>query len=118
MTSLRTGVSTAAAGAAVFAFVPLAQAQQDSAAGPYGWHMWDGGWHLIFGPLAMVLFLAAAVAAIILLVRWLGGAGHAPHPTPPPPPHARSPLDILRERFARGQIDKAEFEERRRVLEE
>ena len=27
-------------------------------------------------------------------------------------------LDILRERFARGEIDKTEFDERRRVLEE
>ena len=27
------------------------------------------------------------------------------------------PLDILRERFARGEITQAEYEERRRVLE-
>ena len=27
-------------------------------------------------------------------------------------------LDILRERFARGEIDRAEFDERRRALEE
>jgi len=27
-------------------------------------------------------------------------------------------LDILRKRFARGEIDRAEFDERRRVLEE
>jgi putative membrane protein len=33
-------------------------------------------------------------------------------------PPTRMPLDILKERFARGEIDKAEFDDRRRVLGE
>ena len=37
--------------------------------------------------------------------------------TKPASPSDKTPLDILRERFARGEIDTTEFEERRRVLE-
>jgi putative membrane protein len=48
------------------------------------------------------------------MVRWLGGS-HGAAPLPPP---GRAPLDILKERFARGEIDKEEFEQRRRVLDE
>jgi putative membrane protein len=81
--------------------------------------MWwgGGGWYaMIFGPLFMILFLAVVIAAVALLVRWLGGPwpGTMPHPVHP----GRTPLDILKERFARGEIDKNEFEERRRVLGE
>ena len=54
---------------------------------------------------------------MVLLVRWTGGTWQAtvpPHHTLP----GRMPLDILKERFARGEIDKDEYEERRRVLGE
>ena len=66
---------------------------------------------MIFGPLIMILVLALVIAAVVLLVRWAGGQlpGGVPH-------QGRSPLDILKERYARGEIDKNEFEERRRVL--
>jgi putative membrane protein len=78
----------------------------------YGPHMmWDGGWWMLFGPLSMLLFLAALIAIVVLLVRWLttghGGSASAGR---------KMPLEILEERFARGEIDKEEFEERRRVL--
>ncbi len=80
----------------------------------YGPHMWSGGWHgWFFGPLMMIVFIAVAVVVVVLLVRWLG-ASHdrgAPYVAP-----GKTPLDILKERFARGEIDKDEFEERRRVL--
>lgn len=99
------------AGLATLAVPALALAQQER---PYYYgHMWDGGWHgWFFGPLFMMFSLVAAVIAVVLLVRWLG-----PHQGPAGPA-GRSPLDILKERFARGEIDKVEFEERRRVLGE
>lgn len=80
--------------------------------------MWDGGWYgMIFGPLFMILALAAVIAVVVLLVRWIGGPWIGVQPPYQPPP-GRTPLDILKERFARGEIDKAEFEERRRVLDQ
>jgi putative membrane protein len=70
---------------------------------------------MIFGPLFMILFLAVLVALVVILVRWLGGPWQGTYPPHQP---TRTPLDILKERFARGEIDKAEFEDRRRVLGE
>ena len=81
----------------------------------YGPHMWSVGLMMIVGPLMMIVFIAAVVAAVVLMVRWLGGPGHGTAVYPPP---GRGSLDILKERFARGEIDKEEFEERRRVLGE
>ena len=81
----------------------------------YGPHMMWGGWYgMFFGPLMMIIFIAVVVVLVVLAVRWVGGGHGSSHPSPP----ARTPLDILKERFARGEIDKEEFEERRRVLGE
>lgn len=82
----------------------------------YGPHMWNGGWYgWFFGPIMMIVFIAVAVVVVVLLVRWLGGAGHG---STSHGPLGKTPLDILKERFARGEIDKQEYEERRRVLGE
>lgn len=89
-----------------------AAAQQEP---PPGWHHY-GSWGWMFmGPLMMVAFVAAVVVLVILALRWLAGTGHHGLGAPPP---VRTPLDILKERFARGEIDKAEFEERRRLLQD
>ena len=87
-----------------------AAAQQSSPY--YGPHMWDGGWSMFLGPLWGVLFLGVLIALVVLLVRWLSASGS----TGGGVIAARTPLDILRERFARGEIDKDEFEERKRIL--
>ncbi len=81
----------------------------------YGEHMWGGGWHGWFlGPLMMVFWFALMVGAVILIVRWLGASGrNEPRRTKAD----ADALDILRARFAKGEIDKAEFEERRALLE-
>jgi putative membrane protein len=77
-------------------------------------HMWGNwGWGgMMLGPLTMLIFVAAIVVVVILLVRWLGGGSAMT----PPAPTGKTAIDILKERFARGEIDKEEFEERRRLL--
>lgn len=79
--------------------------------------MWNGGWAGWFiGPVMMLLFLAAAVAVVVLLVRWLGGTDH--HRGQPPRRHETSALEILEQRFARGEIDEEEFRKRKQALSE
>ena len=85
---------------------------------PYGnyRHMWDSGWGwwgMAFGPFMMIIFLIAIIVGAVLLVRWLNGGSTA---TVPPPPPGKTAFDILKERFARDEIDKEEFEERKRLL--
>jgi putative membrane protein len=85
---------------------------------PYGPGMmgWSGWYGMILGPLFMIIVLAAVIAVTALLLRWIGGPWHGPpHSTQTP---GRTPLDILKERYARGEIDKTEFDERRRVISE
>lgn len=78
------------------------------------YHGWGDGWGgMIFGPLMMIVFLAAVVVLVVVAIRWLAGAGH-----PAAPAGRAGPLDVLKDRFARGEIDKDEYEERRRILSE
>ena len=74
-------------------------------------HGWDWGWgHMVFGGLMMLLFWGGIILLVVLGVRWLGRG---------PESGSRSrntALEILEERFARGEIDKEEFEERKRTL--
>jgi putative membrane protein len=99
---------------AVLGFVIPTLALAQSSGGYYGHPMWGSGWHpWFFGPIMMIVFVGVVVFVIVLLVRWLGPSGHSASPHQP---SANRSLDILKERFARGEIDKEEFEERRRVL--
>jgi len=68
----------------------------------------DGGW---IGT-GMWLFWIVLIVVIVLLVRAFGSGGSAA-----PPARPDSPLDILKARYARGEIDDEEFQRRRRELE-
>jgi len=117
MTVMTMLVRMAAAALAAAAAVGPAAAQQ----GPqeYGYHMWEGGWFGWFaGPVMMIVFIAVAVVLVVLIVRWLGGPGHGHLPHMHHHAGGRTALDILKERYARGEIDREEFEERRRTLGE
>jgi putative membrane protein len=68
-----------------------------------------GGGYMFYGPVMMILVLAAIIAIVVLIVRWMGGGGQST-------PAGKSPQDILKERYARGEMTTKEFEERRKVL--
>ena len=68
--------------------------------------MWWDYWPMpfYFGPWFMILIVLLCMGMMMFMMR-----GHR---------HARDggALDILNERYARGEINQAEYEERRRVL--
>ncbi|MEO5779445.1 MULTISPECIES: SHOCT domain-containing protein [Arthrobacter] len=80
----------------------------------YGWYGDGGivGWVVM--ALMMLLFWGAVAAVVILLIRG-GRPGMGGSYGPPHPPYS-DPEQILNERFARGEIDANELNERRSVL--
>ncbi len=88
---------------------------------PYGYgQMWGGGWNwhpglVIACSIFAVLAIIGIMAIFVWLVRWaVHGFPFYRHGFPHF--HGRPALDILEERFARGEIDKAEFEDKRRSI--
>lgn len=71
---------------------------------------WGSGWGL-FG-LMHLLWWIVVLLAVIALLRWTSGRAVLGARTL----EEDRAIDILRERYARGEIDKAEFEERKREL--
>lgn len=78
-----------------------------------GWHMgeWGSGWAWSPFGFGHLLWWGLLVVGIIALWRWGAASGRAGRSAADGPA-----LRLLRERYARGEIDLEEFDERRKHL--
>lgn len=81
------------------------------------WHTVDGmGWWMVWGGLMMVLFWGAIIALIVWAVQSVGRRETGQTPTGPSGA-GPTPLEIAKERYARGDIGREEFERIKKDLE-
>ncbi len=70
-----------------------------------------GWWGMGFGWISMILFWGLVILAIAALAKWL-----MQQPSSGGSPRDKTPLQILQERYARGEIDREEYEQKRQDL--
>jgi len=84
--------------------------------GNQGYGMW-GNWGL-GGMIMMIFFWAIIIIGAILIIRYFtAGHGSTTRQVGGPVVSEHDPLEVLRDRYAKGEIDTQEFEERKRTLE-
>ena len=77
------------------------------------WYMHDGwGWWMVFGGVWMLVFWVAIIALVVWGIKSLVGHGESNGGTP----ERRDPLEIAKERYAKGQISREEFEQIKKDL--
>jgi putative membrane protein len=68
------------------------------------WGIWGIGMMVL-----MLLFWAVVIIGLVAAIRWLARQGREPR-------RDDAALDILRQRYARGEIDRDEYETKKRDL--
>ncbi|HUU04566.1 MAG TPA: SHOCT domain-containing protein [Patescibacteria group bacterium] len=71
-------------------------------------HWMEGHWGWGFG---MILFWILVIVGIVVLVKWILGQ------KPPALPQGDAALDILKKRYAKGEISREDFERMKKDLE-
>ena len=83
------------------------------------WYMHDGWGHMMgwgygmLGGFGMLLFWGVIIVLLVVFARSFMGRSSSQEPRP-----GQTALDILQERYAKGEIDKEEYEERRKTMTE
>ncbi len=72
-----------------------------------------GGWGMGFGGPFMVVFWVLVIVGVVALIRWFADQSSGADRR-----GEKRPLEILRERYARGEIDREEYEQKRKDLEQ
>lgn len=74
----------------------------------FGFKLLGGlGWIFI---ILMILWGILPIVGIVALIKWLTNRSRTTHH------YGKSPLEILKERYAKGEIDKEEFEDKKKDL--
>lgn len=71
-----------------------------------------GGWGMGFGIVFMLLFWGLIILGVAALIRWL-----LTQSSPGRSTHDKTPLEIVQERYASDEIDREEYEQKKRDIE-
>lgn len=81
------------------------------------WNYWGNMWGGGFGWIFMLVFWGLVIWGIFALVRGVGGHRCCGHNHGEHKYGEKTALDILKERYAKGEINKEEFELKKKDLE-
>lgn len=74
--------------------------------------MYDGGFFFGMHSFWWIFWVIVIAVVVFALLRTSGSAAQAPRETPPETPH-----EVLRRRYAAGELTTQEYEERKAVLD-
>lgn len=95
-------------------FLPLDNAFADYGGGAYGPGMMHWGYGIMgwFGHISMIIFWIVIILLTVFIIRWAVRTNHRESSG-----GSESALDILKKRYTKGEITKAEFEEMKKNIE-
>jgi putative membrane protein len=81
-------------------------------------HMWGDGWMWLIGALVMFIFWGGVIGLVIIAIRAVARSNRDGNEPRSSSYQRENPKEILKERYARGEISRDEYLAMRRDLEE